>query len=133
MYAIRSYYAFANSIIKKKVKNPTIIVTPADHLILYQKEFEQNIIACTNFVKKENSLLTLGIKPSRPETGYGYIQINNHNPKIGDFHKVKTFTEKPSKEMAEILFESGDFFWNSGIFIWKLDTIELALKKHLEP
>jgi mannose-1-phosphate guanylyltransferase len=75
----------------------------------------------------------LGIPPSRPETGYGYIQIESLKPvgAISNLHKVKTFTEKPNLELATIFLRSGEFFWNSGIFIWSLQSILKALKKHL--
>ena len=126
--------AYANYKIKEKNPNANIIVAPSDHLILNEPEFERVIKQGLDFVKDNDALLTLGIKPNRPETGYGYIQIN-HNQKVGEVEckptKVKTFTEKPNLEMAKIFFESGEFFWNSGIFIWKLDAIMDAFDKHL--
>ena len=126
--------AYANYKIKEKNPQANIIVAPSDHLILNEKEFERVIRQGIDFVSKNDALLTLGIKPNRPETGYGYIQINN-DQKIGEIDckptKVKTFTEKPNLEMAKIFFESGEFFWNSGIFLWKLDAIMDAFDKHL--
>ncbi len=126
--------AYANYKIKEKNPQANIIVAPSDHLILNEKEFERVIRQGIDFVSKNDALLTLGIKPNRPETGYGYIQINN-DQKIGEIEckptKVKTFTEKPNLEMAKIFFESGEFFWNSGIFLWKLDAIMDAFDKHL--
>ena len=90
--------------------------------------FEKAIIDGFEFVEKNNALLTLGIKPTRPETGYGYIQVGQ--PVEGGFFKVKTFTEKPKLELAEVFVESGEFFWNSGIFLWKAHNIIEELKQH---
>ncbi len=126
--------AYANYKIQEKNPNANIIVAPSDHLILNEAEFVRVINQGLDFVSTTDALLTLGIKPNRPETGYGYIQIN-HNQKIGNINceptKVKTFTEKPNLEMAKIFFESGEFFWNSGIFLWKLNSIMDAFNKHL--
>ena len=89
----------------------------------------QVVLRC---VSKNNILITLGIKPSRPDTGYGYIQFNNEVlPFHQKIHSVKTFTEKPDKELAKQFLESGDFLWNSGIFIWSAKAITLSLRKHL--
>ena len=123
--------AFANALIKSKNPNANIVVTPADHLILNEELFRTNIINGLQFVDAGDTLLTLGIKPSRPETGYGYIQIEEENNLPEGFSKVKTFTEKPNAEMAKIFFESGEFFWNSGIFMWSLKSIEKAFDTHL--
>jgi mannose-1-phosphate guanylyltransferase len=86
------------------------------------------------FVKTNDCMLTLGIQPSRPETGYGYIQINGDKTRIElneSFRKVKTFTEKPDLKMAELFVQSGDFFWNSGMFFWSLKTIMKAFRTYL--
>ena len=93
----------------------SIIVTPSDHLVTREREFEKAVLAGFDFVEEHDILLTMGIKPTRPETGYGYIQIGK--PFGNDFYKVKTFTEKPKKEMAEVFLSTGEFFWNSGIFL----------------
>jgi mannose-1-phosphate guanylyltransferase len=107
-----------------------IVVTPADHLILQEHHFLKNIQTGLNFVDKFPSLLTLGVKPIRPETGYGYIQTEEGG--ISDnIQKVKAFTEKPNYELAKVFFESGEFFWNSGIFIWNVKTILEAFSKYL--
>lgn len=74
-----------------------------------------------DFVSHSEKLLTLGIKPNRPETGYGYIQIDE--PAGENFYKVKTFTEKPELELAKVFVESGEFYWNSGLFMWNVNTI----------
>lgn len=105
----------------------SIIVTPSDHLITREKLFLDSVTEGFAFVEENDALLTLGIKPTRPETGYGYIQVG---PVVaGDIHKVKTFTEKPRRELAEVFVESGEFFWNSGIFLWKASSIISALKE----
>ena len=126
--------AYANYSILQKNKNANIIVAPSDHLILNEQEFKRVIIHALEFSKHNDALLTLGIKPNRAETGYGYIQINNINKKGSEnteITKVKTFTEKPDFEMAKIFFESGEFYWNSGIFIWSLDAITNAFETYL--
>lgn len=110
-----------------------IIVAPSDHHIQQEDAFLEVIKKGLDFVSKNDALLTLGIKPNRPETGYGYIQIESSQwtDSIEDLHKVKTFTEKPDQQLAEIFLESGEFFWNSGIFIWTLKSIINAFEIHL--
>lgn len=99
----------------------SMIVTPSDHLITNETEFVDKLRKGLEFVEANNALLTLGIKPTRPETGYGYIQIGSEvQPGI---LKVKTFTEKPNLELAQVFVESGEFFWNSGIFLWKATDV----------
>ena len=105
----------------------SMIVTPSDHLITREAEFEQSIVAGFEFVEQYDALLTLGITPSRPETGYGYIQIGDSVS--SGFYKVKTFTEKPDLELAKTFLRTGEFFWNSGIFLWKASTIINALSE----
>ncbi len=106
----------------------SMIVTPSDHLITRDVEFQKSILHGFEFIENNNALLTLGIKPSRPETGYGYIQIGNEaQPGI---LKVKTFTEKPNLELAKVFLATGEFFWNSGIFLWKASTITEALQTY---
>lgn len=109
--------------IKAKTDKANIIVAPSDHLILKEDEFLQIINRGIDYISENNNLLTLGIKPSRPETGYGYIQIEDGK---GDLRKVKTFTEKPNIELAKVFVNSGEFYWNSGIFLWNLQAIERA-------
>ncbi len=123
--------AYANAWINGVTENANIIVTPADHLILKPQEFSEVISKGLNYIENNNALLTLGIKPSRPETGYGYIQVEDKNTKLGEINDVKTFTEKPNLELAKVFFESGEFFWNSGIFLWTLNTINNAFDQHL--
>ena len=102
-------------------KNANIVVAPSDHLILKEDEFLAAIEKGLDFVSRSEKLLTLGIKPNRPETGYGYIQIDE--PAGENFYKVKTFTEKPELELAKVFVESGEFYWNSGLFMWNVNTI----------
>ena len=101
--------------------NANIVVAPSDHLILKEDEFLAAIEKGLDFVSRSEKLLTLGIKPNRPETGYGYIQIDE--PAGENFYKVKTFTEKPELELAKVFVESGEFYWNSGLFMWNVNTI----------
>ncbi len=106
----------------------SIIVTPSDHLITREAEFERCVRDGFEFVESHDALLTLGILPSRPETGYGYIQVGE---KIeGDIHKVKTFTEKPDLELAQTFIRTGEFFWNSGIFLWQARSIIKAMARY---
>ncbi len=101
--------------------NANIVVAPSDHLILKEAEFLQAVEQGLAFVAHSDKLLTLGIKPNRPETGYGYIQIARQCEE--NIYKVKTFTEKPELELAKVFVESGEFYWNSGLFIWNVNTI----------
>ena len=105
----------------------SIIVMPSDHIITRESVFEQSVLAGFSFVEDNKSLLTLGITPTRPETGYGYIQ---EGEKVSeDIAKVKTFTEKPDLELAKVFVASGEFFWNSGIFLWSAASIAAALRE----
>ncbi len=121
--------AFATYHIQAKNPNANIVVAPSDHLILNEKEFTAMIETAFEFVETHNTLLTLGIRPSRPETGYGYIQMSDDL--LDGVTKVKVFTEKPSLDLAKIFYESGEFLWNSGIFIWNAQTILSELRAHL--
>ena len=113
--------AYAVYKIRTKSDKANIIVVPSDHLITKENEYIRIVKEGFKFVKNnENSLLTLGMKPTRPETGYGYIQITDGD---GALRKVKTFAEKPNLEMATIFVNSGEFFWNSGMFFWSLNAI----------
>lgn len=106
----------------------SIIVSPSDHLITRERLFEESIVKGFEFVENSDALLTLGIRPTRPETGYGYIQVGKEE--APGINKVKTFTEKPDRELAKVFLESGEFFWNSGIFLWKATSIIAALAKY---
>lgn len=119
--------AWASLHIQKLNPKANVIVAPADHLILKEDEFVNALTKGLDFVATTPHLLTLGIKPNRPETGYGYIQIDEE--KQGEFHKVKSFIEKPELEFAKVFIESGEFYWNSGIFLWNVQTILEAFNK----
>lgn len=105
-------------------KNPEarLIVAPSDHLILDGPAFEATCQKALDFIEKNDALVTLGIKPTYPNTGYGYIQYETEGGQ-NQVYKVKTFTEKPNIELAKTFLLSGDFLWNAGIFIWKASTI----------
>ncbi len=124
--------AYASYKIAKKNPDAITVVAPSDHLILDSNAFTDAIHSCYKKAAKEDCLMTLGITPTRPDTGYGYIQFKDPETKEVDQHikKVKTFTEKPDLEMAKSLLQSGDFLWNSGIFIWSVKSIIAAFEKH---
>ena len=108
----------------------TVVVTPADHVVLREEVFLRTIAEALTAARSRDILLTLGIQPSRPDTGYGYIQFLDGAP--GErIRKVKTFTEKPDRALAEVFVKSGEFLWNSGLFIWNLPTILSGLRAHL--
>jgi mannose-1-phosphate guanylyltransferase len=110
--------------------NAAIVIAPSDHLILDEPAFISTIEKSLAAATQHGCLVTLGIKPSRPDTGYGYIQYTD---KIlnSEFYKVKTFTEKPTLEIAKTFIQSGDFLWNAGIFVWSVKAILTAFKKYL--
>jgi len=107
-----------------------IVVAPSDHLILDESGFVSTIEKSLQTAADNNCLITLGIKPSRPDTGYGYIQYTGQSLN-GDFFKVKTFTEKPTLEIAKTFIQSGDFLWNAGIFVWSAKAIVKAFGQYL--
>jgi mannose-1-phosphate guanylyltransferase len=125
---------YANFRIFKKEPNARIVVAPSDHLIMKEEEFLRYVKQALEFVTVNNSLLTMGIVPSRPETGYGYVQSIEKKVKGYEstgLRKVKTFTEKPDLKLAKVFLDSGDFYWNSGIFFWSLKTIMQSFASHL--
>jgi len=121
--------AFAANRIRAVNPKANMVVAPSDHLILKEQDFLERIREGLEFVNKHKTLLTLGMKPNRAETGYGYIQIDTE--KLENISKIKTFTEKPNKELAKVFFESGEFMWNSGIFLWNVQTILSAFDELL--
>ena len=126
--------AYATYKLQKKNPDATVVVAPSDHLIINEDIFLATIEAALGQAAEHNELITLGIKPTRPETGYGYIQVNTARTKeIGGskVYSVKTFTEKPDLELAKVFMSSGEFLWNSGIFVWNVKTIAQELEKHL--
>jgi len=112
--------------------NALTVIAPSDHLITKEDTFVKAIKACYAKAAAEDCLVTLGINPSRPDTGYGYIQFVESEIKEKDsrIKRVKTFTEKPDLEMAKFFLQSGDFLWNSGIFIWSVKSVIKAFEKH---
>lgn len=127
--------AIAYAAYKIAAINPdaNLVVAPSDHIILKEDSFTEIILSALKATSTHDWLLTLGIKPSRPDTGYGYIQYCDEQPFKEDLRlrPVKTFTEKPDLELAKTFLESGDFLWNSGIFIWSLKSIISAFETHL--
>lgn len=125
--------AYANYVILQRNPDANIVVAPSDHIILKEDVFTEVILAALSATETHDWLLTLGIQPNRPDTGYGYIQFEEKEAHETDsrIKKVKTFTEKPQLEMAKQFLASGDFLWNSGIFIWRLKTIMQSFAKHL--
>lgn len=125
----------AYGVFRIMAENPeaVIAVTPADHLIKKEEEFRVVMNEAFRFASENDALLTLGIRPDRPETGYGYIQANFDQPVKGfdSLHKVKAFTEKPELKMARVFLKSGDFYWNSGIFIWRASSVLSAFERHM--
>ena len=119
--------AYAAYVLKKMNPNAEMIVTPADHLILSEEEFISVVNGSLDFMASHNALMTIGINPTRPETGYGYIQRSSPDR----ISAVKCFTEKPNLEMAQAFLECGEFLWNSGIFIWRVEDIIRAFEKYL--
>lgn len=125
--------AYANYKIMEKNPNATIVVAPSDHIILKEDVFTDVISSALLAASENDWLITLGIKPSRPDTGYGYIQFDQKiaYEKDNRIKKVKTFTEKPELKIAQRFIESGDFHWNAGIFVWSLKSITKAFETHL--
>jgi mannose-1-phosphate guanylyltransferase len=112
----------ASIIIQKRSPDAITFVMPADHIIKDNEKFLETLKTAAKFSSEKNALVTIGIQPTRPETGYGYIQIDEDSGK-NNVYKVLTFAEKPNYATAVNFMKSGDFFWNSGMFIWKIDTI----------
>lgn len=122
-----AYIAFK---LYQKDPEALMMAAPADNLITDTDAFTQTALNALHFVNKHNALVTIGIKPTYPNTGYGYIQHDGPEAAEG-VHKVKTFTEKPSLEIAKTFLASGDFLWNAGIFTWKVKNILAAFEKFL--
>lgn len=120
--------AYASHKIAQIDPKAVMIVAPSDHLILDEPAFLQTVSTANDAAANQDKLLTIGMRPSRPETGFGYIQYIESDEAI---KRVKTFTEKPEKELAQKFLDSGDFVWNSGIFIWGVQTILAEFEKSL--
>jgi mannose-1-phosphate guanylyltransferase len=124
--------AYAAFKIRSINPNANMVVAPSDHIIRDDEGFTKAIGKALAFAEKNDSLLTLGIQPNRPDTGYGYIQFNDdENTEKFKISRVKTFTEKPNLEMAKFFLKSGDFLWNAGIFVWNIEAILNAFRHNL--
>ncbi len=119
--------AYAANYIASMDPDAELVVTPADHYITGDELFRSTISECLDFISQNHVLMTIGIKPTRPESGYGYIQVSSQN----SISKVKCFTEKPNVQMAETFIQCGEFVWNSGIFVWSAKAILEAFKRYL--
>ncbi len=117
--------AYAAYKIMEKDPNGVMVVTPSDHTIFGEDKFNKVILDACTAAEADDKLITVGIQPNRPETGYGYIQYVDGDE---DVKKVKTFTEKPELELARSFLASGDFVWNAGIFVWSIRAIVEAFK-----
>ncbi|MDI6776073.1 MAG: sugar phosphate nucleotidyltransferase [Syntrophales bacterium] len=119
--------------IKKKAGEDVMVVLPSDHLIADEERFLHTLVVAAKMAQQGDYLLTIGIKPTGPETGYGYIEQGDLKATIGgeDIYEVRSVREKPSFELAKTFLEDGGFFWNSGMFIWKVSTILEAIKQWL--
>lgn len=122
--------ALANLLIQQRDEKAIVVNLPSDHLINDVTSFQKTIMKAVEFAQKSDGLVTIGIKPSRPVTGYGYIQIDERYVD-NSVYPVLTYAEKPNLETARRFIIAGDFLWNSGIFIWRADVIFNELKKHM--
>jgi mannose-1-phosphate guanylyltransferase len=120
----------ASIIIQERSPDALTFVLPADHVIKESEDFIKTLKTAVQFAIEKPALVTIGIEPTRPETGYGYIQIDEDSGK-GDVFKVLTFAEKPNYDTAVNFIKSGDFFWNSGMFIWRTETILNEIRQHM--
>ncbi len=123
--------AFAYSKIRSISANASIFVTPSDQFIAEDQKIRDLTLTALNSCEKENFIMTMGIRPTRPDTGYGYIQFNDEKDKKVKFRKVKTFIEKPNLEVAKAFLEAGEFLWNSGMFCFSAATIAEAFRIYL--
>lgn len=123
--------AYASYKIGKADPHAVMIVTPADHLVQNENEFVSDLKIAVNRAMNSDHLVTLGIKPHRPDTGYGYIHFDTAESATQKVSKVIEFTEKPPLKKAKAFVASGDYFWNSGIFVWSYQNIAKAFEKHL--
>lgn len=120
-------------VIKRYYKDLTMVVLPSDHLINEEEEFRRIILEADNFIKNNNNaIITLGMEPTRAETGYGYIKCSEERNKLikSEAVKVEKFVEKPNKELANKYVSSGNYLWNGGMFIWTVDNILREISKY---
>ena len=121
--------AFAAYHIRTLNPEANIVMAPSDQVILNEEQFAKDLHNALEYVAHHDHLVTVGIRPTHPETRYGYIQMSSETEK--GFSKVKTFTEKPELEFARVFVESGEFFWNTGLFVWNVNTIIHTMKQML--
>jgi len=122
--------AYASAKIYNENKDAVLIITPSDHLIIDTNRFDEIINTAVEVAIDKNQLVTLGIAPTRPDTGYGYIEFDNSNGVVaGAAYEVTDFKEKPNLETAKSFLNAGNFYWNAGIFVWKASVILDALKQ----
>ena len=121
----------AAMIIQSKHEDAVMVVLPADHLINDNEEFKNTLQKAVDYAEHTDALVTIGIHPTRPDTGYGYIQIDENSEKKEELHKVIRFAEKPNLDTAERFLASGDFFWNSGMFIWRTSVILNEIENYM--
>lgn len=112
--------------------NATFVMAPSDHIVLQEEEFRRNILLAFHFAAQHDALVTLGIRPTRPDTGYGYINYSTIDANHDGIFKVKNFREKPNLATAQQFLASGDYLWNAGIFIWSTNTLLKSFKKYAE-
>ena len=122
--------AYASWRIKSRDPKANVVVTPSDHIVADDEEFQRVIRSCLSFTAESDAIVTLGMKPDRPETGYGYIQadLSAHSPRNREIYRVDSFREKPDLETAEAYIQQNNYFWNAGIFIWSVSTIVNAFR-----
>lgn len=123
--------AYATAWIRERTSQANIVVAASDHLILEEEKFREVILKAFDFVERNKAICTLGMQPTRPETGYGYIQFINERSLNDGIYPVKEFKEKPDLATANGYLASGDYLWNSGIFVWSLATISEAIEKYM--
>ena len=119
--------------IKKEDPNANVVVTPADAVVMNPEEFRRVIGNALSFTAKSDAIVTIGIRPSRPETGYGYVEVDTHaitQSRNQEILRVAAFKEKPSREVAEQYLQDGNYLWNAGIFVWNVETITECITKY---
>ena len=125
--------AYATYTLLKRDPLARMVVSPSDHMIDNEELFVETIRKAFDYIEEHDTLMTLGVIPTRPDTNYGYVQAYGGSDvyKNGNPMQVKTFTEKPDRELAKVFISTGEFFWNAGIFLWKAETIRNEMEKYL--
>ena len=125
--------AYAASVIEKMDPEATLIVSPSDHAVFHEDKYIDDLRQAVDTVHQNDWIITLGAQPVRPDTSYGYIQFREQPslPQAHNLHKVVTFTEKPPVEMARQFIASGEFYWNAGIFVWRMPVLRAAYERFL--